>query len=191
MNPIYNADGTLSKFRIVCLLVIAVCMLAYGWLNFQAESSADTRSAANDVAAAQTAQEDAGEGIDLFLPAKNSFVQAKVAAIDEFFESISFYNLCGSLNKGYEGCRFKYSDAVTSLYNVEAEASDDGFILNLKLIDPQKDTTCTAMSYSSSGDLFSYDEQGNHTEQQCFLEVDKSRAGVVQASDDEHETEVN
>ncbi len=73
---------------------------------------------------------------------------------------------------------------------MDEEASDDGFILSLRLHDPKQDSTCTALSYSSSGELTSFDEAGNHTEQQCFLEVEHAHAGVVSASG-EDETELN
>ena len=189
-NLIYNADGSLSKFRTGCVAVMGLCMLAYGYVNYQPDSQAENlNTLPKETAQTEAPAPVAPEIIEEQTP--DPFVQAKETAMGEFFESISYYSTCGALNRGYEGCRFSFSEAVTSLYNVDAEASDDGFILSLKLINPQQDRTCASISYSSSGELVAFDEQGNRTEQQCFLEVAHANAGVFTAPADEDAAKAN
>ncbi len=62
-NPVLNKDGTLSKFRVFCLLVLAICIASYALLLWEDEpelasvqelSSVSQLSAVANSAAEQT-----------------------------------------------------------------------------------------------------------------------------------------
>ena len=59
-------------------------------------------------------------------------LKLRALAFAELDEAAAFFEDCGSINKGFAGCNFAFSDEVSRYYEGIAQAADDGFAVTLK-----------------------------------------------------------
>lgn len=174
-HPLYNEDGSLSKFRAVCLVIIALCMIAYAVLSNKSsaatagEVSADAPTAAVNADGSETLSantlKQAEKGIKAMFSDEDEkqqlLLQHRTAALTELEDGAQFLSSCGNINAGFEGCRFEFSDKVLKFYDARVEAADDGFSIVLKAKGEQLEDLCVEYGINSQGTVYACDKQGN------------------------------
>jgi hypothetical protein len=159
---IRNEDGQVSVFRLVCLLVAAGCMLAYGivlCMSGDAPSNGGKAAARQEQAAA--VEEDDSD--DEEKTAEN----VRAMAFRELDEADEYYRECGSFNEGFVGCDWKFSPSVSKYYEGRSVAVDDGFAITLSAKPGNPDRSkCALLEVTSGGSRTSLDAKGNASS--CF-----------------------
>ncbi|MBO8416053.1 MAG: hypothetical protein IAB19_06720 [Proteobacteria bacterium] len=182
-HPLYNEDGSLSKFRTACLIIIALCMIGYALLSAQrsqvsAEGSTPAPSAqvnpdGSETLSAAGLQQAPGGIKSMFSDESDQkqqqLLQHRSAALTEMEDGAQFLSSCGNINAGFEGCRFEFSDKVLKFYDATVEAADDGFSIVLKAKGDQLEDLCVEYGINSQGTVYAYDKQG-HEQQACLPE---------------------
>ncbi|MBO6257924.1 MAG: hypothetical protein J6M93_01080 [Succinivibrio sp.] len=105
--------------------------------------------------------------------------QLRSQALNELSESVRYFESCGVLSRGYEGCSFSFSEEITSRYEVNEDAVDDGFIISLRLKNTEDDLHCSLIVYSSSGDHIARSADGNRNDG-CFPENFMNKGAVTE-----------
>lgn len=152
-DPVRNEDGSLSFFRIGCLGVAALCMFSYAMLMLGCASTHD-----DSLRDAGSADLDDSAMIEEEKPDDSAAL--RVLAVDELKAAESYYRDCGALNKGFEGCVFKFSPDLLARYEMSETAADDGFAVSMRLKDPAQDPKCTLLKTDSSGLHEAFDSEG-------------------------------
>lgn len=154
-DPMRNSDGSLCIFRVICLGVIALCMLAYASLSMlgcSGNGSVDTAS--NGVQKSES------------LPAEEHVVSGseRMLALKTLNEASAYYRECGGFNKGFEGCVFEFPASVLKYYDAASQAADDGFLVSLKAKSDNDDHDCALFETDVTGAVRAYDAQGRISE---------------------------
>ncbi|MGN0908150.1 MAG: hypothetical protein ACI4NA_00895 [Succinivibrio sp.] len=154
-----NEDGSLSVFRLCCLLVLAACMLAYGIMLAAGGSSGEqarkasgaaggTASSAPSAPEAGAEEEATAEGV-------------RAMAFRELDDADEYHRECGTVNDGFVGCSWKFSPAVSKYYEGRSVAADDGFAITLSAKPENPDRgKCAVLEVTSGGERTSLDEHG-------------------------------
>ena len=153
-DPMHNSDGSLCIFRVVCLGVIALCMLAYASLSMlgcSGNRTSDTVS--KKVQDSSSSQEE-----------NTALGSERQLALKTLNEASAYYRECGGLNKGFEGCMFEFPASVLKYYEAAAQAADDGFLVSLKAKSDNGDHDCVLFETDVTGAVRAYDAQGKVSE---------------------------
>ncbi len=158
-----NGDGSVSVFRLCCLLVLAACMLAYGCVLALADDGG-----------APSARQHASEGAQPGASAKadeeeeaDTAEGVRALAFRELDEADEYYRQCGSVNEGFVGCNWKFSPQVSKYYEGRSVAADDGFAITLSARPTNPDKgRCAVLEVTSGGSRTSLDEKGRASD--CF-----------------------
>lgn len=157
-----NDDGSVSVLRVVCLVVLAMCMLSYGITLCGRD---DDKSLTQN----QTVSESHSEVSSVIKDTDDDPDAGTVRAIAfrELDEADEYYRQCGTVNEGFVGCDWKFSPAVSKYYEGKSVAADDGFAITLSARpgNPDRDR-CALLEVTSGGDHTSLDENGKTSE--CF-----------------------
>lgn len=143
-HPIYNLNGRISIFRLICLLIIAACMLAYGVLLL---TGANERTNLN---------------IDSDELAKSENIQVRnktdslTEVISELQNASYYLSSCGILNQGFEGCDINFSKNISEKFFISVDLAEDGYSLELK----SKNTQHCALILVMNDEFKAYDEHG-------------------------------
>lgn len=144
-HPMYNADGSLSKFRTACLIIIAICMASAGVMQLLHNDS-------NDVKEASTVEVDESVNAQKTAPMQGLLAEAVV----ELQNTASYLSSCGLLNQGFEGCEVSFSKTISDNFFTKSELAEDGYSLELKA----KKTQHCALLRVVNDEYFAFDEQG-------------------------------
>lgn len=153
-DPMHNSDGSLCIFRVICLGVIALCMLAYASLSMLGCSGSKTSEVINEKSQSNSPlqEENTVSGSERKL------------ALNTLNEASAYYRECGGLNKGFEGCVFEFPASVLKYYDATAQAADDGFLVSLKAKSDNDDHDCALFETDVTGAVRAYDAQGKISE---------------------------
>ena len=102
-NPIFNADGSLSYFRVTCLIVALGCLIG-GCVMDSSSDSKNKDKVAEDVTA-QVENQDSGVEADDSL----STDEIRTIALKEVYQATRYMQTCGALDKGYDNCSVSLS----------------------------------------------------------------------------------
>ncbi len=167
---IYNADGSFSRFRALCLLIVALCMVALAVLRQerpQAPADTDDTALPAESSAAGTALNAVfDDGQD---EAQRQLLKRRALALSELNDGARFLSTCGNINAGFEGCRFEFSPEVLRFYDAQVEAADDGFSIVLKAKGEQSADLCAEIGISSGGQAYALDKD-RHEQRSCLTE---------------------
>lgn len=173
-HPIFNEDGTVSLFRVSCLAVLALSVLAYFLLRPHDGGTAETLAAAGQDNVGELAQ---AQEIDDYDP-----LLVRQMAIAELNDGAEFFKACGNINFGFEGCNYQFSDQLLSFYIPQVEAADDGFTITLTAKGRQRLDDCVKFTVDSIGTFVALDNQDRVTDK-CTGQVAASHA-VHRITDD-------
>ena len=87
-HPIYNADGSLSPFRLTCLGVFVVCLLAY---------AVTVLIASSDNSKGKGQEESVSAEIDA------AALKLRSEALSDLADGYAFLKACNSINNGFSG----------------------------------------------------------------------------------------
>lgn len=157
-----NEDGSVSVLRLICLVVLALCMLSYGITLFArdddkalAQSNSISERESEVSAAVKDTDDDPDAGT------------VRAIAFRELDEADEYYRQCGTVNEGFVGCDWKFSPSVSKYYEGKSVAADDGFAITLSAKPGNPDRgRCALLEVTSGGDHTSLDEHGRVSE--CF-----------------------
>lgn len=124
-HPLYNANGRISVTRVICLVIIALCMAAYGILMLSESPKAKSENASLN-RKVLFSKEDNKE-LDL-----NNKVVPLESAVEALSDGTHYLASCGLLNRGYVGCEYSFSENILSSYIPKVFISDEGYSLELK-----------------------------------------------------------
>ncbi len=180
-HPVFNQDGTVSLFRVSCLLVALLSFIALAILKFQ-ESEGGALSANEE-----SVTESKASSFSLFKEQedpKEVILENRKLALTELEEASEFFRTCGLLNQGFEGCAYTFSDKVLGSFIPKVEAFDDGFSLSLFAKGAQLNDLCPTLEVTSQSGLLAFDSQGKLTES-CLLKKQNVQISSLRRSTDE------
>lgn len=155
-HPIFNEDGTISLFRVACLVVLALSVLAYFMLK--------PHDGGNALAANAAGQDQTGEAAVAENSDDYDLVAVRQMAIAELNDGAEFFKACGNINFGFEGCNYQFSDKLLSFYIPGIYAADDGFTITLTAKGRQRLDDCVKFTVDSIGTFTALDKDGLATD---------------------------
>lgn len=162
-HPIYNANGRISIFRLVCLVIIAACMLVYGFLLLVEPNKSIDQKADRDE----------------LVQNGNNQVQEKdqdplTEVIFELQNVASYLSSCGIINQGFEGCEIDFSKNISDKFLTFIDLAEDGYSLELK----SKTTQHCSLILVMNDEFRAYDENGKFATD-CLNVLDTNKAKSI------------
>lgn len=154
-HPIYNADGSLSPFRLTCLGVFVVCLLAY---------AVTVLIASSDNSKGKGQEESVSAEIDA------AALKLRSEALSDLADGYAFLKACNSINNGFSGCTWTVSDEVGKSYSHEVKFAKESFVLALALKDKNSSDICARLVLDSQGKFKAEDMGGRDITAKCFPE---------------------
>ncbi len=191
-HPLYNEDGSVSWFRAGCLLLLAVCMIAYALLSADSDEAGDSAAGGTEILSDNSSASgtDGSRGLQsLFGSGESSHRSIILAhrrnALDELENGAGFLSSCGDINAGFIGCHFEFSDQVLQFYDASIDAADDGFSIVLRAKGGQLDDLCVEYGINSEGTVYALNKEG-HRDMSCLPDHLKNRktAALHRLTDD-------
>lgn len=167
-SPVYNHDGRISFFRVFCLVVLGLCIIAeilwfaqpeHKIFGFIQESVAKEQAAPGDIPEGAFEPE-----VDLALEHR---LHNRSLAFTELEEMVDFMAYCGTINHGYIGCRYESSENLAHAYSHTFDAYDDGFAIMVKAINEQELDLCHTIIIDSTLTIEVYDRYGVGVTDKC------------------------
>ena len=160
-NPVYNADGRISYFRVLCLSVAFGCFICGCMVD-------------NDKKTAQRTQNVASVQEETLLPAvKHDYKQIRTLALEEFTFDVEYLQTCGTLDRGFDNCVVELSDSLKPYYSLNLDASADGYKIAFVANEDSKDELRSFES-DSNGDIRIVDSDGNF-DKKALSELKKAK----------------
>ncbi len=174
-NPIFNKDGTLSFFRLFCLIVAVSCAVAY-YVTGQDKSAQSVAKAESapasevvDTASAGAVREDEPEEI--------SPVAIRERALLELKEDAEYMQICGAVDNGYDNCKVDLPEDLKEFYSMKLHSWGDGYELLILAKDENKDL-CRQFESNSNGEIIGFNDKGE-SDQKCLLGLDNMERGFT------------
>lgn len=162
-HPLFNEDSKVSKVRVFCLITISFCMLALAILR---QIHVDEKNIAKALTILNSEQIKTEKALTFFKEKelKKELFSNRVYAISEIIEAADFLSSCGTMNKGYIGCKLSFSDKLLSHYNPIISSFGDGYTISLKAVGFQKSDKCSLININSQGLFEGFDKSGRINE---------------------------
>ena len=165
-NPIFNADGSLSYFRVTCLIVALGCLIG-GCVMDSSSDSKNKDKVAEDVTA-QVENQDSGVEADDSLSAD----EIRTIALKEVYQATRYMQTCGALDKGYDNCSVSLSEQAKPYFNMVFDTATDGFTLRFNATENNSDT-CKVFETDSDGSVKALNAKGE-LDPSCTEVIDKT-----------------
>lgn len=186
-SPLFNEDGSICYFRVICLALGAFCALLHVFLKAWTApaltpESGDLQLSAQslDLNQVQTVSYAAAEEEDSAWSffsseeaAKKQLIKIRRQALTEMNDSAAYLSACGNINAGYVGCKYQFSDEVQPYYDASIEAMADGFMITLQAKGSQLQDDCAKFVINSEGYYEGFNKQG-HIDKKCLLDISPS-----------------
>jgi len=174
-NPIFNRDGSLSFFRLFCLVVVVVCAAAY-YITGQDKNSQNLAIA--DGAPASKALETAqSEVLKEEEPEEVSPVAIRERALSELKVDAEYMQICGAVDNGYDNCKVDLPEDLKEFYSMKLHSWGDGYELLILAKDENKDL-CRQFESNSNGEIIGFNDKGE-SDQSCLLGLDNMERGFT------------
>lgn len=161
-HPIYNLNGRISIFRLICLVIIAACMLLYGILLLvEPNESANLNVDSDDLAQEENAQ----------IQNKSDSL---AEVISELQNASAYLSSCGILNQGFEGCDINFSKNISDKFLISVDLAEDGYSLELKSKNAQHCSLILVMN----DEFRAYDEHGK-TAEDCLNTLNTNKVKLA------------
>ena len=165
-NPIFNADGSLSYFRVTCLIVALGCLIG-GCVMDSSSDSKNKDKVAEDVTA-QVENQDSGVDADDSLSAD----EIRTIALKEVYQATRYMQTCGALDKGYDNCTVSLSEQAKPYFTMSLDTATDGFTLRFNATENNSDT-CKVFETDSDGSVKALNAKGE-VDKSCSEAIDKT-----------------
>lgn len=165
-NPIFNADGSLSYFRVTCLIVALGCLI--GGCVMDSSSDGKNKDEVSDDVTAQVENKDAVEEADDSLSAD----EIRTIALKEVYLATRYMQTCGALDKGYDNCTVSLSEQAKPYFTMVLDTATDGFTLRFNATENNSDT-CKVFETDSDGSVKALNAKGE-LDPSCSEAIDKT-----------------
>ena len=165
-NPIFNADGSLSYFRVTCLIVALGCLI--GGCVMDSSSDGKNKDEISDDVTAQVESQDSVEEADDSLSAD----QIRTIALKEVYQATRYMQTCGALDKGYDNCTVSLSEQAKPYFTMVLDTATDGFTLRFNATENNSDT-CKVFETDSDGSVKALNAKGE-LDPSCSEAIDKT-----------------
>ena len=165
-NPIFNADGSLSYFRVTCLIVALGCLI--GGCVMDSSSDGKNKDEVSDDVTAQVENQDAVEDADDSLSAD----EIRTIALKEVYQATRYMQTCGALDKGYDNCTVSLSEQAKPYFTMVLDTATDGFTLRFNATENNSDT-CKVFETDSDGSVKALNAKGE-LDPSCSEAIDKT-----------------
>lgn len=165
-NPIFNADGSLSYFRVTCLIVALGCLI--GGCVMDSSSDGKNKDEVSDDVTAQVENKDAVEEADDSLSAE----EIRTIALKEVYQATRYMQTCGALDKGYDNCTVSLSEQAKPYFTMVLDTATDGFTLRFNATENNSDT-CKVFETDSDGSVNALNAKGE-LDPSCSEAIDKT-----------------
>lgn len=165
-NPIFNADGSLSYFRVTCLIVALGCLI--GGCVMDSSSDGKNKDEVSDDVTAQVENKDAVEEADDSLSAE----EIRTIALKEVYQATRYMQTCGALDKGYDNCTVSLSEQAKPYFTMVLDTATDGFTLRFNATENNSDT-CKVFETDSDGSVKALNAKGE-LDPGCSEAIDKT-----------------
>lgn len=165
-NPIFNADGSLSYFRVTCLIVALGCLI--GGCVMDSSSDGKNKDEVSDNVTAQVESQDSVEEADDSLSAD----EIRTIALKEVYQSTRYMQTCGALDKGYDNCTVSLSEQAKPYFTMVLDTATDGFTLRFNATENNSDT-CKVFETDSDGSVKALNAKGE-LDPSCSEAIDKT-----------------
>ena len=165
-NPIFNADGSLSYFRVTCLIVALGCLIG-GCVMDSSSDSKSTDELSKDVSAQVESQNSKVEADDSL-----SADEIRTIALKEVYQATRYMQTCGALDKGYDNCTVSLSEQVKPYFTMSLDTATDGFTLRFNATENNSDT-CKVFETDSDGSVKALNAKGE-VDKSCSEAIDKT-----------------
>lgn len=160
-NPVYNADGKISYFRVLCLSVAFGCLICGCMVD-------------NDKKTVQRSKVLESVQQETVLPAiEHDYKQIRTLALEEFTFDIEYLQTCGTLDRGFDNCVVELSDSLKPYYSLNLDASADGYKIAFVANEDSKNELENFES-DSNGEIKIVDSDGNF-DKQALTELKKAK----------------
>lgn len=165
-NPIFNADGSLSYFRVTCLIVALGCLI--GGCVMDSSSDGKNKDEVSDNVTAQVESQDSVEEADDSLSAD----EIRTIALKEVYQATRYMQTCGALDKGYDNCIVSLSEQAKPYFTMVLDTATDGFTLRFNATENNSDT-CKVFETDSDGSVKALNAKGE-LDPSCSEAIDKT-----------------
>lgn len=165
-NPIFNADGSLSYFRVTCLIVALGCLI--GGCVMDSSSDGKNKDEVSDDVTAQVESQGSVEEADDSLSAE----EIRTIALKEVYQAIRYMQTCGALDKGYDNCTVSLSEQAKPYFTMVLDTATDGFTLRFNATENNSDT-CKVFETDSDGSVKALNAKGE-LDPSCSEAIDKT-----------------
>lgn len=165
-NPIFNADGSLSYFRVTCLIVALGCLI--GGCVMDSSSDGKNKDEVSDNVTAQVESQDSVEEADASLSAD----EIRTIALKEVYQATRYMQTCGALDKGYDNCTVSLSEQAKPYFTMVLDTATDGFTLRFNATENNSDT-CKVFETDSDGSVKALNAKGE-LDPSCSEAIDKT-----------------
>lgn len=165
-NPIFNADGSLSYFRVTCLIVALGCLI--GGCVMDSSSDGKNKDEVSDDVTAQVESQGSVEEADDSLSAD----EIRTIALKEVYQATRYMQTCGALDKGYDNCTVSLSEQAKPYFTMVLDTATDGFTLRFNATENNSDT-CKVFETDSDGSVKALNAKGE-LDPSCSEAIDKT-----------------
>lgn len=165
-NPIFNADGSLSYFRVTCLIVALGCLI--GGCVMDSSSDGKNKDEVSDDVTAQVESQGSVEEADDSLSAD----EIRTIALKEVYQATRYMQTCGALDKGYDNCTVSLSEQAKPYFTMDLDTATDGFTLRFNATENNSDT-CKVFETDSDGSVKALNAKGE-LDPSCSEAIDKT-----------------
>ena len=165
-NPIFNADGSLSYFRVTCLIVALGCLI--GGCVMDSSSDGKNKDEVSEDVTAQVESQDSGVEADDSLSAD----EIRTIALKEVYQTTRYMQTCGALDKGYDNCTVSLSEQAKPYFTMALDTAADGFTLRFNATENNYDT-CKVFETDSDGSVKALNAKGE-PDPSCSEAIDKT-----------------
>lgn len=165
-NPIFNADGSLSYFRVTCLIVALGCLI--GGCVMDSSSDGKNKDEVSDDVTAQVESQGSVEEADDSLSAE----EIRTIALKEVYQATRYMQTCGALDKGYDNCTVSLSEQAKPYFTMVLDTATDGFTLRFNATENNSDT-CKVFETDSDGSVKALNAKGE-LDPSCSEAIDKT-----------------
>ena len=152
-NPIFNTDGSLSYFRVTCLIVALGCLI--GGCVMDSSSDSKNKDDVSEDVTAQVENQDSGVEADDSLSAD----EIRTIALKEIYQATRYMQTCGALDKGYDNCTVSLSEQAKPYFTMVFDTANDGFTLRFNATENNSDT-CKVFETDSDGSVKALNAKG-------------------------------
>lgn len=180
-NPIYNKDGSLSVFRVSCLIIAVGC--------FVCGCVVQDKKAKNTIETNLTVQNNSDNlsEADAAEPGGADVESIRTFALEQFNQDFEYLLTCGTLDNSFDNCKVELEPSLVQYYELSLETGADGFTLDMKSLPALSDDSCALFSASSNGEIRAFDNNGSeNTECINAMAAEKRHFGISRDTDNRH-----